>query len=455
MEIASATLKPSFSLPICSYPVRGSDFSRDSSVYLSRKINPSWIFVSRADFHSAETSSFACRTKGNHARFRPFRLQKSSLSAVIGDTTAVPNDCKREQLSLPVQEDNSTAREECTEDYMERQYGEDDPTLLDDQKMIGVCDKLIEVFMVDKPTTTDWRRLLAFSKEWSNLRPHFYRRCQNRADAEQDPGMKHKLLRLGRKLKEIDDDVQRHNELLEVVKGAPSEVSAIVARRRKDFTKEFFVHLHTVAESFHDNPAEQNAVAKLGNTCLAAVQAYDTASESIEALNAAELKFHDIINSPTVDAACKKIDALAEKKELDSALMLMLTKAWSAAKESNMMKDEVKDVLYHLYMTARGNLQRLMPKEIRILKYILTIEDPAEQLCALKDAFTPGVELEGKDVDSLYTTPEKLYTWIRTVVDAYHFSREGTLIREARELMNPKVIQRLEELKKLLQNHFM
>lgn len=71
------------------------------------------------------------------------------------------------------------------------------------------------------------------------------------------------------------------------------------------------------------------------------VQAYDTASESIEALNAAELKFNDIINSPTLDAACKKIDTLAEKKELDSALMLMLTKAWSAAKESNMMKDEV------------------------------------------------------------------------------------------------------------------
>lgn len=64
---------------------------------------------------------------------------------------------------------------------------------------------------------------------------------------------------------------------------------------------------------------------------------------------------------------------------------------------------QVKDILYHLYMTARGNLQRLMPKEIRILKFLLTIEDPEERLCALKDAFTPGEELEGKDVDNLYT----------------------------------------------------
>lgn len=79
--------------------------------------------------------------------------------------------------------------------------------------------------------------------------------------------------------------------------------------------------------------------------CVAAVQAYDTTTESIEALNAAELKFQDIINSPSVDAACRKIDSLAEKNQLDSALVLMITKAWSAAKESNMMKEEVSNLL--------------------------------------------------------------------------------------------------------------
>lgn len=63
----------------------------------------------------------------------------------------------------------------------------------------------------------------------------------------------------------------------------------------------------------------------------------------------------------------------------------------------------MKDILYHLYTTARGNLQRLMPKEVRIIKYLLTIKDPEERLCALNDAFTPGEELEGTDVDNLYT----------------------------------------------------
>ncbi|XP_057523784.1 uncharacterized protein At4g37920 [Amaranthus tricolor] len=332
---------------------------------------------------------------------------------------------------------------------------EDGLESLDSHKMIRVCDKLIDVFLVDKPTPTDWRRLLTFSKEWDSIRPHFFRRCQERADSEDNPEMKHKLLRLGRKLKEIDEDVQRHNELLSAVRESQEKIAEVVARRRKDFNKEFFVHLHTVAESYYDDPAEQNAVAKLGNMCLAAVQAYDTASESIEALNAAEVKFQDIINSPSVDAACRKIDSLAAKNELDSTLVLMITKAWSAAKESNMMKDEVKDVLYHLYKTARGNLQRLMPKEIRIAKYLLTIEDPEETLSALHDAFTPGEELEGNDVDNLYTTPEKLHTWIKAVVDAYNFSQEGTLIGEARDLMNPKIIEKLEALNKIIRDRFL
>ncbi|XP_068642906.1 uncharacterized protein At4g37920-like [Aristolochia californica] len=394
------------------------------------------------------------KIEGPYLSLQAKRSEVSPTAAVVHDATTTPNDYDKEQPLYQSKRDNDAPQEEWGKKDREKEHQED-PADQEYQRMIRVCNKLIEVFMVDKPTTTDWRRLLAFSRDWSNIRPHFFRRCEERANSEKDPDMQHKLLRLWRKLKEIDEDVQKHNELLEVIKGAPSDISSIVARRRKDFTKEFFMHLHNVAESYYDNPTEQNGLAKLGNTCLGAIQAYDTASESIEALNTAELKFQDIINSPTLDTACKKIDALAEKKELDSALMLMLTKAYSASKESNMMKDEVKDILYYLYMTALGNLQRNIPKEIRILKYLLTIEDPGEKLSALQDAFTPGIELEEKDIDNLYTTPDKLHTWIRTVLDAYQFSREGSLIKEARDLMNPRIIKKLEELKKLVEHSFM
>ncbi|KAK1406773.1 hypothetical protein QVD17_38381 [Tagetes erecta] len=407
-------------------------FTCTQSTSTSKQYSPSFITISN------RKAQFPFGLKLTSERLQPSSF---TVEAVVGGAAAVPNDSTTDKESVN-EEDYPRANSENGDDS-------------GDIKMVRICDKLIEVFMVDKPNPVDWRRLLAFSKEWDNIRPHFFERCQERANKEDDPGMKHKLLRLGRKLKEVDEDVQRHNELLQTVKNASSDIGDIVARRRKDFTKEFFMHLHAVAESYHDNEVEQNAIAKIGNTCLAAVQAYDTATESIEAINAAELKFQDLINSPSVDAACRKIDNLAEKNQLDSALVLMITKAWSAAKETDMMKDEVKDILYHLYMTARGNLQRLMPKEVRIVKYLLTIEDPERLLSTLNDAFTPGDELEGKDFDNLYTTPEKLHTWIKAVVNAYHFSREGTLVKEARDLMNPKIIQKLEEMEKLIRDKFM
>lgn len=116
---------------------------------------------------------------------------------------AAPSDYAEDLSSSSVKSDNTVVYQSPSQDVEMTENDRDEAELIDDHKMIKVCDKLIEVFMVDKPTPTDWRRLLAFSKEWSNLRPHFYKRCQERADAEIDPGMKHKLLRLGRKLKEV------------------------------------------------------------------------------------------------------------------------------------------------------------------------------------------------------------------------------------------------------------
>ena len=64
-------------------------------------------------------------------------------------------------------------------------------------------------------------------------------------------------------------------------------------------------------------------------------------SEEGEAMDAARMKFNDILNSPSLDVARNKIDNLMKRNELDSNLMLLVTKAWASSKESNMMKDEV------------------------------------------------------------------------------------------------------------------
>lgn len=61
----------------------------------------------------------------------------------------------------------------------------------------------------------------------------------------------------------------------------------------------------------------------------------------METLDAAQAKFDDILNSPSIDAACQRIKSLAKAKELDSSLVLLINGAWGKAKESTTMKNEV------------------------------------------------------------------------------------------------------------------
>lgn len=49
---------------------------------------------------------------------------------------------------------------------------------------------------------------------------------------------------------QIDDEMERHNELLNEIQDNPTDVNAIVARRRKDFTEEFFRHLNLLSEIY-------------------------------------------------------------------------------------------------------------------------------------------------------------------------------------------------------------
>ncbi|KAJ4962857.1 hypothetical protein NE237_022796 [Protea cynaroides] len=215
------------------WPIRGSSCSRNSCASLSCRGN------------SGRTPSFARRIKGPNLLCVPLRLQQASLTGVISEASAVLDICTWDQLSISDPSDEADIRENSTDLSGESADRKDAPGFLDNGIKIRICDKLIEV--VDKSTPTDWRRLLAFSKEWSNIWPHFYRRCQEQANSETDFVMKNKLLLLRRKLKEVE------------------------------YT------------------------------------------------------------------------------------------------------------LYQLCMTARGNLRRLTQQEIRVLKYLLTIKDPEEQLCILKE----------------------------------------------------------------------
>ncbi|OQU79824.1 hypothetical protein SORBI_3007G027000 [Sorghum bicolor] len=274
--------------------------------------------------------------------------------------------------------------------------------------MTEICDKFIEFFMYKKPETKDWRKLLVFREEWRRYREHFYKRCQVRIDMETDPSVKQKLVVLARKVKKIDDEIEKHMELFTELSENPADINAIVARRRKDFTGEFFRHLNFLVNAYNGLD-ERDGVVRLGAKCLSAIHAYDCTLEQ----------------------------------------------AWAAAKESTTMNDKVKDIMYHIYTTTKESLKNISPPEMKLLKYLLNIEDPEERFGALATAFSPGDECETKDEDALYTTPNELHKWIKMLLDSYHLNKEETDFMDARKMSDPVIIQRLTLLKETIEEEYM
>ncbi|KAL3526955.1 hypothetical protein ACH5RR_011611 [Cinchona calisaya] len=320
--------------------------------------------------------------------------------------------------------------------------------------MTQFCDKMIALFLNEKPKSKDWRKYLVFREEWKKYRDRFYSRCLARADAEDNSEMKQKLVTLARKVKKIDEEMESHTELLKEIQDSPLDLNAIVAKRRKDFTGEFFRHLTLLSETY-DCLEDRDAVARLGARCLSSVSAYDKTLEIVETLDSAQAKFDDILNSSSVDAACEKIKSLAKAKELDSSLILLINSAWASAKESTTMKSEVKDIMYRLYKATQKSLRSIAPKEIKLLKYLLNIIDPEERFSALATAFSPGNEHDIKDPNAIYTTPKELHKWIKILLDAYNLSKDETEIREAQQMNQPVVIQRLFILKETIEEEYL
>lgn len=65
------------------------------------------------------------------------------------------------------------------------------------------CDKVIDLFLYEKPKSKEWRKYLVFREEWKRYRDSFYKRCQSRAETENDSQMKQKLKALSRKVKKV------------------------------------------------------------------------------------------------------------------------------------------------------------------------------------------------------------------------------------------------------------
>lgn len=111
--------------------------------------------------------------------------------------------------------------------------------------------------------------------------------------------------------------------------------------------------------------------------------------------------------------------------------------------------------MYHLYTKSKETLESQQPPVVRILKYLLTIEDPVELRKCLDDAFTPG-QLPSAELDYLSSTPSELMKTINSVLTTFDQQKgKHTTLGEASGMLNPEVIQRLRKLEVYVRKEYL
>ena len=340
----------------------------------------------------------------------------------------------------------------------EAYYGanDDDETIID--RTPSMYDKLINIF--DTRAEKDWIGLLASSAKWAELRAGVFERLKQRAQACDDPDEELRLSKLRRKMIDLDGRVDGYRELFDEVREKDDEMwEGFVASRRASMPVEFFQFLSFKLEALvadeDKEEKEKESMAKDVARLLSLCDAYDQAVKDQELLDQATGTFQELLQVDTLEAMNAKIDELAAEEKLSPALMLTAAKAYMSVKESEYTSTEVKDVMAHLYFKMKDTMGRQQPKEVRILKYVLSIEGPQDQRNALEEAFTPGPELEEADTDLLWCEPSSLLKTIDVVLNAYHSSNgKKSLSGDAAGMMSPEIIERMKVVKQMILAHF-
>lgn len=335
-----------------------------------------------------------------------------------------------------------------------------------------IYDKLIEVFRAKKPE--EWKKLIVYSVQWPSLASGVFDRIEDiAASKSDDPDEQLELRRFLRRLVSVSDMLAEQKDLLDQFRQSSSmDWESLVARYRASMGADFFEYIELrirAAQALHKNSrkdddgpqdegmsAEAEALAALGTQLAVLVDAYDKVVSDESALDAASQSFAELLQSDSMETAEAKLDSLAASGKLDPALLLTMAKAYSGVKETDITKEEVKDIMAHLYFKAKEKFASQAPPEARILKFLLSVDSESERMSLLEQAFQPGADLSTTSEDYLHTTPDALLNTIENILTVYDTSKTSTatMMSQASSLMNPEVIERMRQLRDLVRKKY-
>ncbi|PNH08823.1 hypothetical protein TSOC_004608 [Tetrabaena socialis] len=288
-----------------------------------------------------------------------------------------------------------------------------------------IYDRLISIFQT-RPRN-DWRKLIVFSRQWDQHATGVFDRIKELSDKESDVDKKMALRKLFRALQNVSDEVSRYNRvLLKLAEAADDEWDAVVAAYRGDLQKPFFEHMQCLMAAEKDDPSRLDQLVLINTRLVALVANYDAVAADPDKLDAAAEVYRDLLSSiSSVEDLDKRMAELSASGRIDPAFLQISAKAYGAARDTNMTKDEAKWVAYKLYRTARDYFDRQQPAEKRIIEYIITITDPTERRNMLEKAITPGPVRATETHDYLYSTPQRMFLVLDNTLRAYSAMRDG------------------------------
>lgn len=288
-----------------------------------------------------------------------------------------------------------------------------------------IYDRLIKIFQT-RPRD-DWKKLIVFSKQWDQHANGVFDRIKEMADGEADVDKKMALRKLFRALQNVHEEVNRYNRLLlKLAEAADDEWDAVVAAYRGDLQKPFFEHMQCLMAAAKDDPERREQLVLINTRLVALISNHDAVAADPEKLEAAAAVYRDLLASVnSMEDLDKKMADLAASGRIDPAFLQISAKAYGAARDTNMTKDEAKWVAYKLYRHARDHFDRQQPAEKRIIEYIISVSDPQERRNMLDKAVTPGPVRATETHDYLYSTPQRLFLVLDNTLRAYVAMREG------------------------------
>eukprot|EP00236_Picocystis_salinarum_P001777 CAMPEP_0183830538 /NCGR_PEP_ID=MMETSP0807_2-20130328/4077_1 /TAXON_ID=88271 /ORGANISM="Picocystis salinarum, Strain CCMP1897" /LENGTH=401 /DNA_ID=CAMNT_0026075911 /DNA_START=14 /DNA_END=1219 /DNA_ORIENTATION=- len=361
--------------------------------------------------------------------------------------------CRRSLVPCRTKEANLVWERRSVHSHAARNAKTEDE--VDDGKVGCTSDVLEAVGVLRNSTRKERKTFLVQSRTWEREREAIMKTIVERRDEtskEETGENEYEILR--RSLKTLEKEIQRQKELLRTFLETHSTMwESLVVQHRTELNENFFRFLTDVQDSSIDREV-QDGMATLYTKLFTLCEIHDAVTKDEQIMATASQEFTDVLNVESLGEAEAKIDKMASEGRLSPAFMLTMAKAWAGAKESDMTRDEVKDVLAHLYFRARDNMARQQPKEARILKYLLTLEDKVELRTRLTEAFTEAPEYETSTEDYLCTTPDKLLKIVDAVLQAYKTQGKSPMIKDASGLMRPDTIKKIEELRAIIMSDY-